>query len=103
MVASARVLVGEVREGKEGLSLRAHHAVRDPSAELEDLSANVAEERVGGPTPDQHDGKNGDASKVHGHGAPRSDGVGADLQMGETEDIGAYAFSRGLQLAGQEP
>jgi hypothetical protein len=102
MVASARVLVGEVREGKEGLSLGAHHAVRYPSAELEDLSANVAEERVGGLTPDQHDGKNGDASKVHSHGAPRMDGVCADFQMGETENVGADAFCCGLQLTGQE-
>jgi hypothetical protein len=59
----------KVRKCEEVLSLGAHHAGRDPGAELEDLATDVPEESVGRPAADEHDGKNGYSRELHGHGA----------------------------------
>jgi hypothetical protein len=96
------VFVRKVRDGEEVLSLGAHHASRDTGAKLEDLAADVPQESVGGPTANEHDGKNRDAGQVHGHGGARSNGVGAHVQMRETKDVGANALGRVLELGGEE-
>ena len=71
------------------------------------MAADVAEECVAGPAADEHDGEDGDAGQVHGHGGPGPDGVCADLGPGEaqgarTEVGGAVAQELDHVLARRE-
>ena len=100
--AGAGVFSVNVGDGEEVLGLEANHAFGHACAELEDLAADVPQEGIRGPAPDEHDGKNGDTSEVHGHGSPRPKGVSSDVGVGETEDIFADALGCRLEHRGDE-
>ena len=88
IVASARVkgrdlfVVWHVDEG-----LCVEHTFGDVLDELGNLFADVAEEGVGQPAPDDHYGVDGDLCKVHCHGGPGAKGVGVNLAWFETKFI----------------
>jgi len=63
------------------------HAAGDAGCEGGDLAADVAQERVACPAADQHDGEDGDAGEVHGHGGPGADGVCANLGGAKPQEV----------------
>lgn len=54
-------------------------------AELFDLLADISEESVARPATYHHDAKGGDIVECHGHGTPRSDRVGPEVSLFDTE------------------
>lgn len=76
---------GLLGDDKEMLVL--NHLGRDFCDEPLHLVADVTEEGIPGPSPDEHDGVDRNLGEVHGHGGAQSDGVGADLIRVEMEVV----------------
>jgi hypothetical protein len=88
MGVSPGVLGGEVGKGETVLGLGAYHPGGDARAKLKHLAWDIPEESARRPaTSNEHDSKNRDSGKVHGHRGAGADGVGAHVIGREAKKV----------------
>jgi hypothetical protein len=79
--------------------LKGQHSLGYIVAELHDLFFDIPKEDVTWPLADEHDCVHRAFSQVHGHCGTRSDGVGADFFLGDSQACfanGAYRIAEGI-------
>ena len=72
-------------EGDVEESVVLEHSRADSAGEFFDLLFDVDEEDVGAPSSDEHDGVDGNASKIHHHGSTRAKRMRANFVGLEAE------------------